>query len=130
MAERRIATPEANPETTEYWRAANDGRLLIRRCTSCGEPHHYPRTLCPFCFSDATVWEQVSGGGTVYSCSVLRRVDPPYCIAYVTLDEGPTMLSNIVDCDLDSVRIGARVQVVFKPSEGGQLVPMFAPAAP
>jgi uncharacterized OB-fold protein len=58
----------------------------------------------------------------------MRRVPEPYAIAYVTLDEGPTMMTNVVDCELDAVRIGQRVRVVFKPSEGGPPVPMFTPA--
>ena len=52
----------------------------------------------------------------------------PYAIAYVTLDEGVTMMTNIVDCDLDTIRIGQAVRVVFRPTEGGPPVPMFAPA--
>ena len=111
-----------------FFDAANKGKLLIRRCLSCHEPHFFPRTICPFCFSDNTVWEEVSGRGTIYSCSVQRRTETPYCIAYVTLEEGPTMLSNIVACDLDRVRIGDKVRVVFHKSVGGQAVPMFAPA--
>ncbi|MDB5452151.1 MAG: DNA-binding protein, partial [Caulobacteraceae bacterium] len=62
-------------------------------------------------------WIESGGQGVIYSYSVTRRGTPtPYCIAYVTLDEGPTMMTNIVDCDLDQVRIGQRVQVVFKPT--------------
>jgi len=57
----------------------------------------------------------------------MRRVPVPYALAYVTLDEGVTMMTNIVDCDLDSIRIGQRVRVVFKPTDGGPPVPMFAP---
>ena len=52
----------------------------------------------------------------------------PNAIAYVTLDEGVTLLTNIVDCDLDAVRIGDRVRLVFKSAEDGQPVPMFTPA--
>jgi uncharacterized OB-fold protein len=70
----------------------------------------------------------VSGRGEIYSVSVTRRAGPtPYAIAYVRLDEGITMLTNIVDCDLDSLRIGQRVRVVFKPAEDGTMIPMFAP---
>ena len=59
----------------------------------------------------------------------MRRAPVPYAIAYVTLDEGPTMMTNIVDCDLDAIRIGQAVRVVFKPTEdGGPPVPMFSPA--
>jgi hypothetical protein len=58
----------------------------------------------------------------------MRRVPIPYAIAYVTLEEGVTMMTNIVDCDLDAIRIGQKVTVVFRPTEGGPPVPMFAPA--
>ncbi len=58
----------------------------------------------------------------------MRRVPVPYAIGYVTLEEGVTMMTNIVDCDLDAIRIGQRVKVVFKPTDGGPPVPMFTPA--
>jgi uncharacterized protein len=126
--ERKIPAPEANPETRPFWEAAAQGRLLIGKCKACGKPHYYPRALCPFCGSDATEFVQAGGGGSVYSYSVMRRVPVPYALAYVTLDEGVTMMTNIVDCDLDAIRIGQRVRVVFKPTEGGPPVPMFSPA--
>lgn len=126
--ERKIPAPEANPETRPFWEAAAQGRLLIKMCTSCQRPHYYPRSICPLCGSDTTEWVQASGRGTVYSYSVMRRVPVPYALAYVTLEEGVTMMTNIVDCDLDAIHIGQRVQVVFKPTEGGAAVPMFAPA--
>jgi uncharacterized OB-fold protein len=59
---------------------------------------------------------------------VLRAAPDPYCIAYVTLDEGITVLTNLVDCDLDKVTVGTKVKAVFKPSEGGTPVPMFTAA--
>jgi hypothetical protein len=58
----------------------------------------------------------------------MRRVPEPYAIAYVTLEEGPTMLTNLVDCDFEAIRIGQAVRVVFKPSEGGPPVPVFTVA--
>jgi len=125
---RTIPAPPVSPETAPFFEAAAAGRLLIRRCTACGERHHYPRASCPFCGSDRTEWTEASGLGTVYSYSVMRRVPAPYAIAYVTLDEGVTMMTNIVDCDLDAIRIGQRVRVVFKGTDGGPPVPMFTPA--
>ena len=127
--ERKIPAPEASPETRPFWEAAAAGRLLIGRCKACGKPHYYPRALCPLCGSDATEWVAASGRGTVYSYSVMRRLPVPYALAYVTLDEGVTMMTNIVDCDLDAIRIGQRVRLVFKPTEGGPPVPMFTPDA-
>ena len=125
--ERKIPAPEANPETKPFWDAAAEGRLLIKKCVTCGQVHFYPRAICPFCGSDKTVWMTASGRGTVYSYSVMRRVPIPYALAYVTLEEGVTMMTNIVECDLDAIGIGQRVTVVFKPSEGGPPVPMFRP---
>ena len=59
---------------------------------------------------------------------VTRRAGPiAYALAYVRLDEGVTMMTNIVDCDLDELRIGQRVKVCFKPDDAGQPVPMFTP---
>lgn len=127
--DRPIPAPEANPETQPFWDAAREGKFLIKRCTSCGKAHWYPRALCPFCFSDATEWQEASGNAVVYSYSVMRRAPVPYAIAYVTLEEGPAMMTNIVDCDLDTVRIGQPVKVVFKPTEDdGPPVPMFTPS--
>ena len=125
---RKIAAPPTNPEIQPFWDAAADGRLVIKKCAACGQAHHYPRVICPFCGSDRTEWLPASGRGTVYSYSVMRRVPIPYAIAYVTLEEGVTMMTNIVDCDLDAIRIGQPVRVVWKPTEGGPPVPMFTPA--
>jgi hypothetical protein len=73
-------------------------------------------------------WEDARGTGSVYTYSVTRRgAGAPYCIAYVTLDEGPVLMTNIVGTDLDRVHIGQRVQVTFQTSEGGMAVPMFTP---
>jgi len=129
MAKRKITPPRANPETQAYWDAAAQGKLLIKRCEACGELHFYPRALCPFCFSDRTAWQEASGRGTIYAFSITRRAPVPYAIAYVTLAEGPMMMTNIVDCDLDAIRIGQAVSVVFEASEGGPPVPMFKPLA-
>jgi uncharacterized OB-fold protein len=126
--ERKIPAPEINPETKPFWDAAAQGRLLVKKCVTCGQMHFYPRAICPFCFSDKTEWVTASGRGTVYSYSVMRRVPIPYALAYVTLEEGVSMMTNIVDCDLDAIRIGQPVTVAFKPSEGGPPVPMFRPS--
>ncbi|MDB5874502.1 MAG: hypothetical protein JWQ07_3944 [Ramlibacter sp.] len=128
-AARKMPAPLMNPEAQPWFDATAQGRLTYKQCGSCGKSHHPPRSICPHCFSDATQWKTSTGLGTVYSCSVLRRGTPvPYCIAYVTLDEGVTMLSNLVDCDFDAVRIGMRVKVRFTEADGGAKMPVFAPA--
>jgi uncharacterized OB-fold protein len=123
-----LPAPHVDAATETFWQRTREGQLCVKTCTSCGKPHWYPRALCPFCMGE-TEWRSVSGAGTIYSVSVTRRAGPtPYAIAYVTLDEGVTLLTNIVDCDLDRLRIGDRVAVTFKPAEGGAMIPMFRPA--
>ena len=127
--DRKIPAPAVNPENKAFFDAAANGKLLLKYCNACREFHHYPRALCPHCFSENTEWRDAKGTGTIYTYSVLRRGVPvPYCIAYVTLDEGVSMLTNLVDCDLDAVRVGQKVKVLFKPTDGGPQVPMFTPA--
>ena len=125
--ERPVGNLIMDAATEPYWTAAKAGVLKIKRCTSCSKVHFYPRALCPYCLSD-TEWIDSSGLGTIYSVTVTRRAGPiAYALAYVTLDEGVSMLANIVDCDLDTLRIGDRVKVCFKPADGENRVPMFTP---
>jgi uncharacterized OB-fold protein len=122
---RKIPAPHPAPETQAFWDAATKGRFLIRRCTACSRAHWYPRSICPFCWSDQTEWVEASGRGTIYSYSVMRRAPEPYVIAYVTLAEGPTMLTNLVDCDFGALAVGQEVRLKFSPSDGGPPVPTF-----
>ncbi|MES3000932.1 MAG: OB-fold domain-containing protein [Pseudomonadota bacterium] len=122
--------PQISAENAAYFEAAAQDRLIVKRCDACNAVHHFPRTICPFCGSDRTSWIDASGHGTVYSVSVTRRGTPaPYAMAYVTLAEGVTMMTNIVDCDLDAIRIGDAVVVSFVASKDGKKIPMFRPAA-
>jgi uncharacterized OB-fold protein len=125
---RKITSPVVTVETKAFWDAAREGRFLIPFCTACGKAHWYPRAICPFCDSDTIEWRNGSGKGTIYTFSVMRRAKEPYVIAQVTLAEGPTMLTNIVDCDPDKVAIGQPVAVVFQETENGPPAPMFRPA--
>ena len=125
---RRIPAPKVLPETLAYWQAADAGRLLVKRCTACGEHHHYPRDICPFCWSEATEWREAAGTGTVYSHSTMGQGEAAYTLAYVQLDEGPVMMSNLVGAEPGAWAVGQRVRVTFAPSEGGHAVPVFEPA--
>lgn len=128
MNTRTPPSPQPWPETVAFWAAANERRLLLKCCSTTGKAFFYPREHSPFDGSAATEWVEASGEGHIYSFSVISRNQPPYCIAYVSLREGPTILTNIVAQDLTTIRIGQPVRVTFVPSEDGQLVPMFEPA--
>lgn len=127
--ERAYADPGVNMETEAYWEAAKENILLLKKCDDCGKSHFYPRAICPHCSSSQTSWYRASGQGKIYSYSVMRRAKIPYVMAYVTLNEGITMMSNIVECDMDTVHINQEVEVVFRETEGGHSLPVFKPTA-
>ena len=129
MSDRKLPAPQPNAETADFWEAAADGILKIKTCGDCSEAHYYPRAICPHCGSDDTRWVETRGEGEIYSVSVMRRGEgAPFAVAYVTLAEGPVILTNIVDCDHDALAIGQPVRVVFKPTEdGAPPIPMFTP---
>jgi uncharacterized protein len=128
FASRPLTPPVITAEGKAFFDAAREGRFLIPVCTACNCAHWYPRVICPFCASDKVEWREASGKGTIYTFSVMRRVKEPYIIAHVTLAEGPTILTNIVACDANDVRIGQAVTVAFQDTDSGPPVPMFKPA--
>ena len=116
----------ADSETKSFWDAAADGRLLLKRCCETRRFFHYPRERSPFTGGE-TEWAEASGLGEIYSCSLVLRAQSPYCIAYIRLDEGPIILSNVVADDLAKLAIGQRVRVVFRDGAEDRRMPFFAP---
>lgn len=109
------------------WRSPA-GLLQVGHCKSCDAVHYYPRTCCPFCSSFNVDLREVSGKGVIYSYSFSPRgPGGPFVIAYVTLDEGVSVLTNIIDMPPESVEIGQRVEVVFGDVDG-KPAPFFRPA--
>lgn len=129
MNDRVFIEPQPTKETAPFWDAAKQGRFLVKTCHSCGKAHWYPRDHCPFCASADTQWIDAKGDGVIYSYSVMRRAKPPYVMAYVTLAEGPTMMTNLINCDPDKLKIGDAVSVVFVQTAEGYALPMFTPKA-
>ena len=128
MSQRNIPSPPMSVENEAFWAAANEGKLMIPRCKDTGQFFWYPRNLSPFTLSNNVEMVEASGKGMIYTYSVMRRADPQYVIAYVTLEEGITMMTNIVDCDYDTVAVGQAVELDFYETENGQKVPVFKPA--
>ncbi len=121
----KIPVPVINEETKDFWDATAEGKLLIKKCLDCGEFHYYPRSICPFCMSDNTQWYESDGKGTLYTYSVFRAIEIPYCIAYVTLDEGVSMMTKIIDVDFDDIQIGMPLKVSFVDTGEGCALPFF-----
>jgi len=125
--------PEVQPWSMKFWEGTKEGKLLIQTCESCKSKIFYPRKYCPECWSDKLGWMQSSGKRTIYSfTTAYSMVEPrfmdelPYTIAYVDLDEGIRMMTRIVDCKPEDIKIGMKVEVVFTP-RGDFSFPFFRP---
>lgn len=157
----RFDLPETDAFTRPYWDAAARGHLLIRCCADCGLAHHYPREFCPRCWSESVGWERASGRAKLYTWSVVHRNDlppfgarVPYVAAVVELAEGPRMMTELVGCAGEELRVGMELRVDFRaldedapgvdapdmdapgvdapdvdaPGQGAPVVPVFRPA--
>jgi uncharacterized OB-fold protein len=132
---RQRPLPVSDAATAPYWNAANKGRFVMPRCTQCTRWHFYPRALCPHCSSAELYWADCSGRGTVYSYTVVYRAPSPafaaavpYVIAIIAIEEGPHLMSNVVNCPPDALRIGLGVRAVFLRVAGDVQLPVFEPA--
>lgn len=126
------------PDSQPFWEATKRHQLIYQTCNACKEVIFYPRRHCPNCGSTDTSWNISKGDGRVYTYSVVMqnrhpafRDLGPYAIAYIDLDEGFRMMSNIVGVNdpARDVRCGMRVKVRWEDQgEGGISLPMFEPA--
>jgi uncharacterized OB-fold protein len=131
----RFDLPSPDDASRPFWEAAKAGTLLIRRCSDCGRAHYYPRPFCPFCWSEAVVWEEASGRATLYTWSVVYHNDLPpfpgripYVAAIVDLAEGPRMMTNVVDCPFEDLAMGVALEVTFREETDEITLPVFRPA--
>ncbi|MDP1818989.1 MAG: Zn-ribbon domain-containing OB-fold protein [Acidimicrobiales bacterium] len=126
--------PAVTLETRPFWDATAEGRLILPRCNACSTVIWYPRLFCPSCASDDVSWVDAAGTGTVYSFTVVRKGQgpfapaAPYVLAYVELDEGPRVMTNIVGCRPDDVTVGQRVVVTFADTGEATALYRFRPA--
>ena len=132
--ERPVPVPDA--ATAPYWAAANEGRLVMPRCMHCGRWHFYPRALCPHCSSQKLEWTACSGRGTVYSYTVVHRApspvfaaEVPYVVGIIEVEEGPHLMSSIVNCAPEAVSIGMKVRAGFRRIADDLQLPVFEPAS-
>lgn len=122
------AHPAINPENQAFWAATKAGKFLLKHCKACGTAHYYPRATCPYCRSAETEWKDSSGRGVIYSFTIMRRAAVPFIVAYVTLEEGPTIFTNLIECDAEKLAIGGRVTAAYLAGEDGLVRPVFKPA--
>lgn len=127
--------PVPTPETQAFWDATAEGTLLLYRCNECESFIWYPRLFCPDCSSRDIGTVAASGRGTIYSYTIVQRGQgrwreaSPYVVAFVELEEGPRMLTNIVDCDVSALAIDQAVEVTFDDTGEGTALPRFRPVS-
>lgn len=122
----------ADPDAAPWWSGTAQGELRYQRCDDCDSVIFYPRSLCPKCFSASLSWFVATGGATIYAVTVIHRApasglsaEVPYVVALVDVDEGFRMLTRIVDVAPSQVRIGQRVELVFRELPDGRRLPCF-----
>ncbi len=141
MADIEHPLPNASWETRGYWEGAGRGEIVLQRCRSCETVQHKPRGLCVSCLDGDLEHFVATGRGTVYTFTVTNQNQAkgfaeacPYALAYVELEEGPRLLTNIVGCDPATVEIGMAVVADYarpERSDGEDFaVPRFTPAEP
>ena len=115
-----LPIPEADDESREFFEGARRHELMLMRCTSCGAWRLPSRPRCPDCWSTDTEWAKASGRGTLYSFGIMhQKLHPafadrtPYQFAIVELDEGPRIVSNIVDVADGELRVDMPLEAVF-----------------
>lgn len=125
---RPVPTPSALTE--EFWQSARDGVLVRPVCDECGRSFFTPQVICPHCLGEQWTYQRSSGHGTVYSSTVVHRapspeLSVPYELALVDVEEGWSMLANIVNDSSEPTAVGTAVEVTWITIEAGFVLPAF-----
>ena len=138
MNDKKISRPMPRPnaymDTSPFWDAAKEEKLVIQYCKDSGKYQWFPKPVSMYTGKRNLEWREVSGKGTLYSWTVTHSPWPghedrvPYICAYVDLDEGPRMLCNLYNCGQENLKIGMPVKLLWEKLENGMNYPAFEPA--
>ncbi len=127
--------PKPTPETRHYWDGAREGELRLQRCDSCDNVYFPPRPFCPECGSRDVSVIKASGRGKLFSYVINHLPSPgfedgPFAIAVVELEEGPRMMSNILECEQtpEALQLDMPLEVIFEKLSDEISLPQFRPA--
>jgi uncharacterized protein len=128
-----IPLPHPSPLSQPFWDGLSRGELLFQRCTECGGSTHTPGVVCAHCGSTALNWVASSGRGQVYSWTIVWRPQTPeftvpYVPIIVELEESWQLLSNLIGCEHDTVRVGLPVELALHRLSESITLPYFRPA--
>jgi uncharacterized OB-fold protein len=125
--------PIPDHDSAVYWQGLHDGKLLVQKCQDCHEFQLYPRDRCLAC-RGPVAFVEATGRGTIYSFTVIRqnysrpfRDWIPYVVALVDLEEGPRLMTNLIDCDPDALQVGMAVEASFEAVSDVAGIALFSP---
>lgn len=128
-------TPDPTPDTVAFWDGLKQGKLLLQACGSCGKVRHYPRPVCPECYSLDHRWVEAKGTGTVHSWTISHHAfhpgfkpESPYILVTVDLDEGVRMQAQLKGSEASVLRLGLPVKVAFDAATADLVLPVFVVA--
>ncbi len=126
--------PSVSGETKNFWDAALRGKYLLQKCRNCKKFQTHYRAFCCHCWSHDVQDVEASGKGVVwtYTVAYMNRTpgwedEVPYVVAQIELKEGVMVLSNIINCKPESVKIGMPVKVTFVKATPEIAMPYFEP---
>jgi uncharacterized OB-fold protein len=134
LAEYTKPIPDPDPTNQVFFDGANEGKLMLPRCTTCNKVHFYPRILCPYCHSSQIEWFEASGTGFIHTYAVQHRAfggwadEAPFVTAYIDLAEGDrifTVLRGVDPEKPEEIEIGAKVQVEFEQATDDIAIPFW-----
>jgi uncharacterized OB-fold protein len=121
-----------NADDAGFWAALREGELRIQRCVACKTFRHPPRPACARCGSTEREWVAVSGTGEVWSFTVIHPPTlpafaerTPYGAVVIRLDEGVFLVSALIDCPVDELAVGSRVEVAVREVDTDLALPLF-----
>jgi uncharacterized protein len=134
--EYKAPLPRPTPEAQPYWDGLRRHELQIQRCRGCNTAFFYPRNVCPECLSNDLEWFRASGRAKLHTYTIVYRplknppLEAPYVLAMVELEEGPRMMSNVVEVEADPQRLRCEMplEIVYADVTPEITLPRFRPA--
>ena len=127
--------PEPSADTAPFWKSLQEGKLRIQACAACGKLRHYPRPVCPHCYSMEARWVEAKGTGTVHSWTVAHhpfhpgfKAELPYVLVTVDLAEGVRMQAQLRGVGAGELRIGDSVKIAYEIATKDLTLPVFVAA--
>lgn len=125
-----------SPHAEPFWEATKAKKLVLQYSPETKRYYHYPREAVVVSPKTREVeWHESAGKGEVYAFSIMRKpgnpgmaAQVPYVVAIVELEEGVRMMTNIVNCEPENVRVGMKVKVTWEEIKDGRHLPLFEPA--